>query len=117
MAGRRSALTQAEAAPLFAALGDETRLSLLSRLSDGAPRSISQLTAGLDLTRQGVTKHLRILQDADMVRSRRLGRQNLFVIHPAGLRVARDYLLRASAQWDDVVARLAAFVEEEPGRR
>lgn len=116
MAGQ-GALTQAEAAPLFAALGDATRLSLLSRLSDGAPRSIAQLTAGLDLTRQAVTKHLRILQDAKMVKSRRSGRQHLFVIHPPALRAAGDYLQRASAQWDAAVARLAAFVEEEPPRR
>lgn len=103
----------AQVAPLFAALGDVTRLSLLMRLQDGEARSIGELTDGLGLSRQGVTKHLRILEEADMVVSRRLGRQNLFVIHPAGLRPARDYLQRASEQWDQALGRLAAFVEEK----
>ena len=111
-ASRLPALRTADMAPLFAALGDTTRLALLERLQDGEPRSIAQLTEGSSLTRQGVTKHLRILEHAQMVASRRHGRRHLFVIHPAGLRAARDYLQRASAQWDDAVNRLAAFVED-----
>ncbi len=101
-----------EAAPLYAALGDSTRLALLGRLGDGMSRSVSDLANGMDITRQAVTKHLRILEAADMVASRRAGRHTMFVLHPAGLQTARDHLARASAQWDDALARLMALVDQ-----
>ena len=98
-------------APVFAALGDTTRLALVARLSDGQPRSIAQLTEGLDQTRQGVTKHLRVLEQAGLVASRRVGRESRFVVAPPRLAAARDYLARVSQQWDDALGRLKAFVE------
>jgi DNA-binding transcriptional ArsR family regulator len=76
MSRRQLELIPPGAAPVFAALGDSTRLRLLSRLKDGRPRSIVQLTDGLGLTRQGVSKHLRILEQAGMVRSARIGRES-----------------------------------------
>ena len=100
----------ASAAPLFAALGDETRLQLLSRLHDGRPRSLVQLTDGSGLTRQGISKHLRVLELAGVVRNRRIGRERQFVLEPAGLERARKYLERASRQWDHAAARLRVFV-------
>jgi DNA-binding transcriptional ArsR family regulator len=112
MSRRQAELIPAEAAPVFAALGDATRLSLLSRLRDGRPRSIVQLTDGLGLTRQGVSKHLRVLEEAGMVSSKRTGRESRFVFEPAGVAAARGYLERASRQWDRALARLQAFVEK-----
>ena len=100
------------AAPVFAALGDTTRLELISRLSDGEQHSIAQLAEGLDLTRQGVTKHLHVLKQTGIVSCRRVGRENRFMIRPDPIAKARDYLTRASAQWDDTLARLKAAVEE-----
>ena len=97
-------------APVFAALGDATRLELVARLSDGKPRSIVQLTVGLDLTRQGVTKHLRVLQKAGMVSCERFGRESRFTIRPDPIAKARDYLTRASTQWDDAIERLRTSV-------
>ena len=102
----------ADPAPVFAALGDTTRLALVARLSDGRPRSIAQLTDGLDLTRQGVTKHLRVLEQAGLVASRRVGRESRFVFARSGLAEARDYLDRVSQQWDGALARLKTFVEQ-----
>ncbi len=99
-------------ATVFAALGDITRLELVSRLSDGQSHSIAQLTDGLDLTRQGVTKHLHVLKQAGMVTSKRVGRESRFAIKPDPIAKARDYLARASAQWDDAVERLRASVED-----
>ena len=99
-------------APVFAALGDTTRLELVSRLSDGKQHSIVQLARGLNLSRQGVTKHLLVLKKAGMVSSRRVGRESRFAIRPAPIAKARDYLMRASAQWDDAIERLRASVEE-----
>jgi DNA-binding transcriptional ArsR family regulator len=100
------------AAPVFAALGDETRLSLVARLSDGRPRSISQLTGGSKLTRQAITRHLRVLENAGMVRGARKGRESLFVLKPGPIEEARNYLDRVAAEWDAALARLKSFVED-----
>ena len=96
---------------MFAALGDETRLSVLARLSLGEPQSISRLTDGTGLTRQAVTKHLRVLQAAGVVRGLRAGRESLFVLDAGPLDEARAYLDQVSRQWDDALARLKAHVE------
>lgn len=99
-------------APVFAALGDVTRLELLSRLSDGKQHSIVQLADGLQLTRQGVTKHLQVLKRAGVVSCKRIGRESRFTIRPKPIAKAKEYLSRASAQWDDAIDRLRASVEE-----
>lgn len=101
-----------ESAPVFSALGDVTRLELVSRLSDGQQHSITELADGLKLTRQGVTKHLRVLKQAGIVRSKRIGRETRFTIKPDPISKARDFLTRASLQWDENIGRLKAFVEE-----
>ena len=106
------AVAPGDPAPIFAALGDATRLALVSRLSDGHPRSITQLTDGLDLTRQGVTKHLRVLEQAGIVTSERVGRESRFAFAPAPIDDVRDYLDRVARQWDAALARLKAYVEE-----
>lgn len=99
-------------APVFAALGDATRLELVSRLSDGERHSITELTDGLALTRQAVTKHLQVLREAGLVNRKRIGRESRFAIRPDAIAGARDYLARVSAQWDEAIARLRAAVEE-----
>ena len=110
---RRSGATALKArASVFAALGDETRLSVLARLSTGAPHSIARLTAGTSLTRQAVTKHLCVLRDAGVVRSMRAGRETLFELRPQPLEEARAYLDEVSRQWDEALARLKSFVED-----
>jgi DNA-binding transcriptional ArsR family regulator len=97
---------------VFAALGDETRLSLLGKLSGGQRQSISRLAGGSSLTRQAITKHLRVLQGAGVVQSARVGRENLFELRPEPLRDIRAYLDRVSGQWDQALARLKSFVEK-----
>jgi DNA-binding transcriptional ArsR family regulator len=92
-------------------LGDETRLSLLATLSKGEPRSISQLTEGSKLTRQAITKHLRVLEDVGVVQSVRVGRESLFEFKPGPIDIARTYLDRVAAQWDETLARLKSFVD------
>jgi DNA-binding transcriptional ArsR family regulator len=99
-------------ASVFAALGDETRLSVLTRLCDGRRESIARLTAGTRLSRQAVTKHLRVLARAGVVRSVKVGRESLFEIEPRPIAEARDYLDQVSRQWDDALARLKAHVED-----
>ena len=99
-------------ASVFAALGDETRLSVLAKLCTGVPQSISRLTAGTNLSRQAVTKHLRVLANAGVVRSVRIGRESLFQLEPQPIEEVRDYLDQVSMQWDIALARLKSHVEE-----
>ena len=112
MAKRRSAAALVGSAPLFAALGDETRLRLVSRLCDEGPQSITRLTEGSDLTRQGITKHLRMMEEAGLVRATRLGRESIWELETDRLDEARRHLDAISDQWDDAIARLKRFVEE-----
>ena len=96
---------------MFAALSDATRLSLVATLAGGRTRSITELTTGTRLTRQAVTKHLRVLEGVGLVRSNRSGRESLFELDPAPLAELRAYLEHVSEQWDQALARLKAFVE------
>jgi DNA-binding transcriptional ArsR family regulator len=96
---------------VFAALGDETRLSLVGKLSNGPPQSISRLAEGSTLTRQAITKHLKVLQGAGVVHSTRFGRESLFELRPAPLQEVRTYLEGVSDQWEQALWRLKSFVE------
>jgi DNA-binding transcriptional ArsR family regulator len=95
---------------VFAALGDATRLALVVKLCRGQPRSISQLTEGSKLTRQAITKHLRVLESAGIVHSVHAGRESLFEFDLEPIAEAREYLGFVSEQWDQVLSRLKAFV-------
>lgn len=99
-------------APVFAALGDQTRLALLAALSEGRPYSISRLTRGSRLSRQAITKHLRVLESVGIVHSVRQGRESLFELDPRPIADMKEYLEHVSAQWDQALARLKSFVEE-----
>jgi len=101
----------ARSAGVFAALGDETRLSLIGKLSRGRPQSISRLAKGSSLTRQAVTKHLLVLEAAGLVRSARTGREKQFELRLEPLRELQSYLDRVSRQWDEALDRLRSFVE------
>ena len=96
----------------FAALGDETRLALVAKLCSGEPRSISQLTQGSKLTRQAVTKHLRVLERAGIVRCVRAGRESRFEFEQKSIEEMKEYLDFVSRQWDQALSRLKAFVED-----
>jgi len=109
--GSEAAARRRQHASVFAALGDETRLALVTALCSGEARSIAQLSDGSKLTRQAITKHLRVLEGAGIVHSTRAGRESRFGLDPAPLRDLREYLGRVSAQWDEVLARLKALVE------
>src|SRR5262245_46903932 len=108
----RRSLELADAAPLFAALGDETRLDVMERLCSGGPQSIASLTAGTLVSRQAVTKHLRILAGAGLVRDAWQGRERIWELQAKGLDDARKWLDRISQNWDHALERLRRFVEE-----
>lgn len=98
-------------APIFAALGDATRLHVVARLSRGGPMSITQLTEGSDVTRQAVTKHLSVLADAGLVRDSRRGRERVWELRPRPLEDARRVLDGIAEKWDQALERLRALVE------
>src|SRR5919198_1284124 len=106
----------ADAAPLFAALGDATRLALLDRLGTSGPQSITRLTDGSAVTRQAITKHLQVLADAGLVHDRRRGRERLWTLDIDRLEEARHYLDQIAQQWDEALERLRSFVEDDQGR-
>ena len=98
-------------ARVFAALGDKTRLALVARLCSGQPSSISDLSRDSKLTRQAITKHLGVLEQAGIVRSSHSGRERLFQFDPAPLKAQHEYLTSVSKQWDQALARLKSHVE------
>ncbi len=98
-------------APIFAALGDETRLRLVARLCEQSPSSISELTDGHPITRQAITKHLQVLESVGVVRGEMAGRVRLFELNPKPLLQAKDYLSLVSSQWDEALDRLKTHVE------
>ena len=107
-------------AEAFAALGDWTRLLLVSRLAtavqEGELCSIEELSAfvrqqGVRLTRQAVTKHLRRLERGRLVRGERHGRERLYELDPEGIVAMRAYLEMVSAHWERALGRLKDFVE------
>jgi len=100
-----------QAVPIFAALGDQTRLRLIAILCAGGAMSIAQLTAGTDMTRQGITKHLQILADAGLVHDVKVGRERLWQFEPAQIEEARRSLERIAQQWDQALNRLKMAVE------
>jgi DNA-binding transcriptional ArsR family regulator len=103
---------ESSSAPLFAALGDANRLRLVSRLCSGGPASITRLTAGSRITRQAVTKHLRVMEAARLVRCTRRGRESVWQLDQQRLAEARNYLSLISKHWDDALGRLRAMLEE-----
>lgn len=111
----RSGAATRQAATVFAALGDNTRLRLMQRLSLEGPQSISRLSEGSGMTRQAITRHLQSLGRAGLVRDRREGRQHVYSLDLKRLELARQYLDDVSAQWDAAAARLKAFVEDDAG--
>jgi DNA-binding transcriptional ArsR family regulator len=100
-------------APVFAALGDETRLALLAKLCERSPQSIAQLTQGSRLTRQAISKHLAVLENVGLVESVRVGRECHYELDRKPIDQVRTYLEEVSRQWDEALGRLKAFVERE----
>lgn len=101
-----------KSAPVFAALGDATRLRLVAALCAGGALSITQLTTGTAITRQAITRHLEVLAGAGLVRDTRQGRERLWELQPSRLDEARQSLEAITQQWDQALGRLKTFVED-----
>lgn len=107
---RKAGLTRA--APVFAALGDDTRLAVVARLCERGPQSITELTAGAAVTRQAITKHLDVLASAGLVHDARRGRERIWELDTGRLVEAGSWLDEISTRWDEGLARLKKFVED-----
>jgi len=99
-------------APVFAALGDPTRLGIVVSLGERGPQSSVRLAASTTVTRQAVSKHLAALEHAGLVHSERSGRERLWRLEPTRLAAAGSALERASVRWDAAIERLRGFVED-----
>ena len=108
----RSAAAVAPAA-IFAALGDSTRLALIARLSGDGPQSIASLAADFDISRQAISKHLRVMSDAGLARCGRKGREAVWQLEQGGLADAERYLHAIAKDWDDRLRRLKVMVESD----
>ena len=98
--------------PVFAALGDATRMQLVHRLAQGEAQSIVQLADGMDISHQGITKHLKVMEKAGLVRAERVGRERRYTCDPQAMHTASQYLQQVAQDWDAALLRLKAFVEE-----
>ena len=110
--GRSGVAAPPRSAAVFAALGDETRLRMVARLCRQGPMSIARLTDGFAITRQAITKHLRVMKAAGLVRRAQNGRESVWHVEQKRLADAERYLVAISAQWDETIGRLKNFVEE-----
>lgn len=99
------------AALIFAALGDETRLRLVKVLCAGGTVSIAQLTSGMDITRQAITKHLHVLDEAGLVRGIKVGRERLWEFEPTQMEAAQRTLDAIAQQWEHALGQLKMAVE------
>lgn len=111
MSRSRNAAALRQAAPVFAALGEPTRLTLVTRLCAEGPLSITRLSEGTGVTRQAITKHLHTLARAGVVHGARAGRERVWELETKRLEKARRCLDQISDQWDVAINRLRTFVE------
>jgi DNA-binding transcriptional ArsR family regulator len=112
MSPRTGSAAIEKSAPVFAALGDATRLHVVSRLAREGPLSITRLTEGTEVSRQAVTKHLEVLAEAGVVHDFREGRERVWQLRKEKLEAARNALDVISERWDEALERLRAMVEE-----
>lgn len=99
-------------AAMFAALGDPKRLAIIERLANSSGQSISRLSDGYGLTRQAITKHLLVLERAELIQSQRTGRENVYTLRPERIDAARHYLAGVTAHWDESLERLKTHIEQ-----
>ena len=111
-------ISQRDLAAGFSALGDETRLAIMQRLLRGERLSITRISTGAGISRQAVTKHLRVLEEAALVQSEARGRERLYALRRDRVAELQEYLETVTRQWEDALGRLRAHLEDgEKGAR
>ncbi len=100
-------------APIFAALADPLRRELLENLAEHSPRTATQLAQEYPITRQGILKHLNILEDAGLVTVYQKGREKRYTLRPEPLDELEQWIKTISARWDERLLRLKTYLENE----
>ena len=93
----------------FRAVADPTRRAVLEYLL-GRPHGVNELADYFDVSRPAISKHLRVLKDARVVRERREGRNRIYELNPEGLTVLREYFDRF---WDEALSAFKKAAEEK----
>ena len=101
----------------FHALADPTRREILERLRRSGPLSVSEVSEGLPMTRQAVTKHLDALAASGLVRVRRVGRERIHELDPEPLRELHLWLAPYEAEWDRRLDRLKRHLDRDEEER
>jgi DNA-binding transcriptional ArsR family regulator len=104
-------MTQEDADRLWAALGDPMRLRLLDLLLERGEATASALATALPITRQGVAKHLAVLERSELVVARRAGREVRFAVREERLDQARRQMARVAARWDERLVAIKRIAE------
>ena len=103
-------------APIFAALADPMRRSLLVNLAEHSPKTATQLAEEYrTITRQGILKHLNILEEAGLVAVNQKGREKRYSFTPEPLSEVDQWIKDISARWDERLLRLKNLIESENG--
>jgi DNA-binding transcriptional ArsR family regulator len=98
---------------LFAALADPIRRGLLVNLADHSPKTATQLAEDYPITRQGVLKHLTILESAGLVAVHQFGREKRYTLTPEPLEELDQWIANLGAKWDKRLLRLKTLLEQE----
>jgi DNA-binding transcriptional ArsR family regulator len=104
-------------ANVFTAIADPTRRALLRRLADDGPRNVSELLAPFSISQPAVSKHLRILREAGLVRSRSQGRVRLYEIEATQLQQVHDWVTHFERFWDQKLDALGAYLDRQKQKK
>jgi DNA-binding transcriptional ArsR family regulator len=99
--------------PIFAALADPMRRRLLLSLAESSPKTATQLAGEYPITRQGILKHLNILEEAGLVAVQQQGREKRYTLTPAPLSEVDQWIKTIGSKWDERLLRLKTLVENE----
>jgi DNA-binding transcriptional ArsR family regulator len=98
----------------FAALADPTRRAILQRLAEGEA-AVGELAAPFDLSLPAISKHLKVLEGARLIRRRKVAQWRRCSLHPEGLKTAADWLRQYERFWSESLDRLAEYLDELQG--
>ena len=100
-------------APVFAALADPMRRNLLVNLAEHGPKTATQLAEEYPITRQGILKHLNVLENAGLVAVHQRGRDKRYTLTPEPLSELEQWLTAITNKWDERLLRLKTMIESE----
>ena len=104
-------MSQADPLLTLGALADPVRVDIVDRVAAGSEVTVTQLAAVMPMTRQGVARHIRTLEDAGVLVGDREGREVRFRVDPSSVAVANRWLVARGASWSRALDRLAGFIE------